>query len=40
LAFEPCLARRFHVGMLLLACMHGLFLYVMSRRSRNFHAAV
>ena len=35
LAFEPGLARRLHVGALLLGGVRGLFLYVMPRRSKK-----
>jgi len=40
LALDPCLARRFDIGALLLAGVSGLFLCVKPRRLRNFHTAV
>ena len=40
LALEPRLARRLHIGALLLAGVGSLFLCVCSCRSRNFQTAV
>src|ERR1700679_18554 len=40
LLFEPILARRLYIGTLLFTRMSGLFLCLMSCRSRNFQIAV